>query len=214
MPEYPDNLPVALEHIRNSDPALGKAIDRVGHYVVEINSEQEPFESLLRSIVYQQLSGHAAKAIYNRLLELYPGKHHPSAEDLSATSPETLRSCGLSRSKVRAVTDLAEKTQQGLLPDRVKVQTMSDEDVIKAFSSVFGIGQWTCEMLLMFTLGRPDVLPGSDLGVRRGFMHAYRLDEMPSPQDVMARGELWKPYRSIASFYLWRLADGEEFSDW
>ena len=214
MTDYPDCLSAALEHIRSSDPELGKAIDRVGHYVVEIKSEQEPFESLLRSIVYQQLSGHAAGAIFKRLLALYPDKSHPSPEDLLLTSAETLRSCGLSRSKVRSVTDLADKTHQGLLPNRKKVQMMSDEDIIEAFTTVFGIGQWTCEMLLMFTLGRLDILPVSDLGVRRGFMHAYRLDEMPSPQEVMKRGELWKPYRSIASFYLWKLADGEEFSDW
>jgi len=206
----PDDQRIAVSYLRKADPALGNKIDNIGDFQLEVESDLSPFEELLRSIVYQQLSGRAAETIYSRLLAKYPNRDRPQPEDVLNTPDETLRSCGLSASKVRAVKDLADKTAGGELPDMLQIKEMDNRQIIDAFTSVWGIGQWTVEMLLMFNLGRADVLPAADLGIRRGFSRTFCLDQMPSPQEILAHGEIWRPYRSVASWYLWRVADSDD----
>ena len=196
----------ALRHFRLTDPVLADLTAEIGAFNLGFRTESTPFEALLRSIVYQQLSGRAAASILNRVLGLYGGAF-PTPDEMLDTPEEQLRSCGLSQAKTRAVKDLAEKTSQGMLPTPVEIDAMSSADIIKAFSTVRGIGPWTVEMLLIFNLGHPDILPATDLGVRRGFSVAYQTAELPEPNDLLKHGECWKPYRSVASWYLWQAAD-------
>ncbi len=203
---YPYDPDIAIRHFENVDKPLFDLTREIGAYRLELRSDMTPFTALLRSIVYQQLSGHAAKAILDRVLELYDTEF-PRPKQLMATSFDQLRACGLSQSKIRAVWDLAEKEDAGLLPTPAGTQSMTDSELIDAFTTVRGIGPWTVQMLLIFNLGRSDVLPDNDLGVRRGFKVAFNLDEMPSPEELKQHGECWTPYRSVASWYLWRAAD-------
>ncbi len=198
----------ALRHFRAADPVLANLTAEVGEFKLEYQRDQSPFEALLRSIVYQQLSGHAAASILARVLGLY-GNAFPMPADLLDTPDDTLRSCGLSRAKIRAVKDLAEKTQQGLLPKPGDIAAMDNRAIIDAFSKVRGIGPWTVEMLLIFNLGRPDVLPATDLGVRRGYSVAFHTADLPTPSELLQHGEIWRPYRSVASWYLWQAADSK-----
>lgn len=197
----------ALGHFQAVDPKLYQLIGEIGDFRLERSSQFTPFQELLRSIVYQQLSGKAAASIFGRLRALYAKKGYPSAKNIMDTSEADLRSCGLSRTKVKSVKDLAHKTNARQLPSVRKIQTLTDEELIENFTAVFGVGQWTVEMLMIFNLERPDVLPASDLGIRRGFMVTYGLDEMPQPEEILRFGERWKPYRTMASWYLWRAAD-------
>ena len=171
-----------------------------------LGSAQTPFATLLRSIVYQQLSGKAAGSIHRRLLDLFPS-HRPSARALLALDDAELRAAGLSRSKILAVRDLATKAAARRLPSRPALDGMDDEAIIERLTEIRGIGRWTVEMLLIFTLDRPDVLPVTDLGIRRGFMVCRGNGELPEPADLLAHGEIWRPYRSVASWYLWRASE-------
>ena len=181
-------------------------ISEIGPYHLDLRSELTPFEALLRSIVHQQLSGYAATSILNRIMGLYEDSF-PRPMELSNTPDDTLRSCGLSRTKIRAVKDLAGKVHAYLLPDAKSIQSMTDEQIIDAYSTVFGIGRWTVEMLLIFNLGRQDVLAVGDLGIRRGYKVAFETENMPTPSELKEYGKRWKPYRSVASWYLWQAAD-------
>ena len=196
----------ALQHFRAVDPVLAELTIEVGDFQPNFRLHLTLFEALLQSIVYQQLSGHAAGAILKRILQLYSDSF-PTPAAVIQTPGEDLRACGLSLAKIKAVKDLAEKTDQGLLPTRSSICAMSDTEIIDAFCKVRGIGPWTVEMLLIFNLGRPDVLPATDLGVRRGYSVAYQSAELPSPAELLAHGERWKPFRSVASWYLWQAAD-------
>ena len=197
----------ALAHLRRRDRALNRIIDVVGaRKPAGIGSAQTPFATLLRSIVYQQLSGKAAGSIHRRLLDLFPGRR-PSARALLALDDAQLRAAGLSRSKVLSVRDLAAKAAARQLPSRRALDAMDDESIIERLTEIRGIGRWTVEMLLVFTLGRPDVLPVTDLGVRRGFMVCQGNGELPEPAELLAHGEVWRPYRSVASWYLWRATE-------
>ena len=189
------------------DPRLYQLIGEIGEFRLRRSSQFTPFQELLRSIVYQQLSGKAAASIFGRLRALYAKKGYPSARNILDTPEADLRACGLSRTKIKSVKDLAQKTNSRQLPSVRKIQTLTDAELIENFTTVFGIGQWTVEMLMIFNLERPDVLPASDLGIRRGFMVTYGLDEMPQPAEILQYGEQWKPYRTMASWYLWRAAD-------
>lgn len=197
----PERAVVAL---RRRDKQLAKLIRRVGTFALETRSELTPFQTLLRSIVYQQLSGKAAGSIYARVLDLCPNDRKPTPQAMLKLGVEDLRRAGLSRSKVLAVKDLADKTMTRVVPSRRKLETMDDEEIISRLVTVRGVGPWTVEMLLIFHLGRPDVLPVCDLGVRRGFMLAYDRPELPTAPELQQRGECWRPYRSVASWYLWR----------
>ena len=197
----------ALGHFQAVDPKLYQLIGEIGDFQLRGSSQFTPFQELLRSIVYQQLSGKAAASIFGRLRALYAKKGYPSARNILDTPEDDLRACGLSRTKIRSVKDLAQKTNARQLPSSRKIQTLTDAELIESFTTVFGVGQWTVEMLMIFNLKRPDVLPASDLGIRRGFMVTYGLEEMPQPAEILQYGEQWRPYRTMASWYLWRAAD-------
>ncbi len=205
---YPYDVAAAVEGFRSTDPVLFELIAEIGDYRLELRDSMTPFEALLRSIVYQQLSGRAADTILKRVLNLY-GDDFPSPQAVLNTEDEALRSCGLSRAKTLAVKDLADKQVGNHLPKPSDIERASNQDLIDAYTVVRGIGPWTVEMLLIFNLGRSDVLPVTDLGVRRGFMVVYGGDELPSPKELGDHGERWRPYRSIASWYLWRAADAK-----
>ncbi len=162
----------------------------------------EPFESLLRSIIYQQLSGASAGAIYKRFVELFDGAG-PAPEALLSLPDEQLRGCGLSQNKMRAVRDLSDKKLDGTVLDRAALLELPDEEVVKRLTSVRGVGPWTVQMLLMFNLGRPDVLPTTDLGIQNGFQLIYSTEDRPSAKELGAHGEKWKPWRTVASWYMW-----------
>jgi 3-methyladenine DNA glycosylase/8-oxoguanine DNA glycosylase len=198
------DLSAAEAHIRTADPKLAAMIDLHGPCRIDPDGLMSPFAALVRSIAYQQLTGKAAATIHGRVLTLYRPRRHPRPEDVLATADDRLRGAGLSRAKILAVKDLAAKTLDGTVPTLARLKRLDDEEIVERLSSVRGVGRWTVEMLLIFRLGRPDVLPATDYGVRKGFQRTFRTRGLPSPAQVLKRGERWRPYRSIASWYLWR----------
>ena len=203
---YPFDAGRAVAALRRSDPALGRAIDTFGPFTMRRRAMRTPFEALLRAIVYQQLSGRAAGAIHARVLALFEGGR-PTARTLAAMSDDALRATGLSRAKTAAARDLAEKTIARVVPGGRALRDMPDDEIVARLIQVRGVGRWTAEMLLMSHLARPDVLPATDLGIRRGFARVQGLEELPEPADLLAHGERWRPWRTVASWYLWRAAD-------
>ena len=196
----------AVKTLRRADRDLARIIKQAGPFTYRPEKMQSPFHALLRAIVFQQLHGKAATTILGRVISIYPGGGL-KAERVLATPDEHLRAAGLSRNKTLALKDLAAKTLDGTVPTLAKLRKMSDEEITSRLVSVRGIGPWTVEMLLIFRLGRPDVLPTSDFGVRQGFMITYNKRKMPTPKQLLAHGELWRPYRSVASWYMWRAVD-------
>jgi 3-methyladenine DNA glycosylase/8-oxoguanine DNA glycosylase len=194
----------ACRHLVSVDPHLGALIDRVGPFRMRPEPTQSLFTALLRSIVYQQLSGKAAATILGRVNALFAPRGYPTAGEILEISPERLRAAGLSTAKTAAVRDLAARTLDGTVPSLARIRRMEDEEIVERLTVVRGIGRWTAEMLLIFRLGRPDVLPLSDLGVRKGFGRTFRTRKLPAPATMVRRGERWRPYRSVASWYLWR----------
>jgi methylated-DNA-[protein]-cysteine S-methyltransferase len=195
----------AVKHLRATDPVLGRLIDAVGPLRIELTTTRSIFGALAQAIVYQQLSGKAAETIYRRVCGLSGSiRSGPSAERILALSDATLRGAGLSRAKVLALRDLAAKTTAGAIPSLAKVRRMEDEAIVDCLTAVRGIGRWTVEMLLIFRLGRPDVLPVGDYGVRKGFGIAFGTRALPTPKALASHGERWRPYRTAASWYLWR----------
>ncbi len=195
----------ALSHLRAVDPELGRLIDRAGPFGLTLPDEPSSFAALAEAIVYQQLAPRAAATIFGRFCALFPGAPScPAPDQVLAASEETLRGAGLSGSKQRALHDLARRSVDGELPTLEAARAMEDEAIIEALIQVRGIGRWTAEMFLIFTLGRPDVLPTGDYGLRRGFQVAFQTGELPGPDEVARRGERWAPYRTLASWYLWR----------
>ena len=189
------------------DPLARGMIRRGGPFTPNVSPTQSPYEALAEAIVYQQLSGRAAGTIFGRVAALGGGRF-PAPEALLALPEERLRGAGLSRSKLQALRDLAEKAKRGAIPTYEEARALDDDAVVERLTSVRGIGRWTAEMFLMFHLGRPDVLPADDYGVRKGFAVAFRKRALPKPKDLLAYGERWRPYRSAAAWYLWRAADG------
>ena len=198
----------ALEHLSRSDKVLARLIRKVGPCRLEPRRNTSPFQALVQSVAHQQLNGTAANTILRRVIALYPNRRFPSPEDLLSTSDEHLRGAGLSRAKVAAIKDIAAKTVEGLVPVSRAIARLSNEEILERLTTIRGVGPWTVEMLLMFNLGRPDVLPASDFGVRKGFALVYRRKELPTPAELLAHGERWRPYRTIAAWYLWRALDG------
>ena len=210
----------AVRALSAGDPKLAKLIARAGPFTLKLPAQQSPFEALLRSILYQQLHGKAAAAIHAKLLTSFEpvcgiGKH-PSAQDVLDCPNEQLRSAGLSANKALAIRDLAAKTVDGTVPTLPRIRRMSDEDIIEHLTQVRGVGRWTVEMFLMFRLGRPDVLPVSDYGVRKGFALTFEglkpqtkvtPDLLATPEAMERRARRWQPWRSVASWYLWRACD-------
>jgi DNA-3-methyladenine glycosylase II len=212
LPFDPDE---ALAHLRAKDAKLGALIDRVGEFTLKLDRAPSPFESLLESILYQQLHGKAAATIHRRMRE-YFGGGDPAPQLLLDTPDEPLRAAGISGNKIKAMRDLAAKTIDGTVPSHAAILKMSDADIVERLTEVRGIGPWTVEMLLIFRMGRPDVLPVTDYGVRKGYAltfqrlpktRALEASDLPKPDVVFKRGQRWKPFRSVASWYLWRACD-------
>ncbi len=198
----PPSFRPAIAHLKRVDPVLGDLIARVGPCRMEQRRTGTHYDALVRAIVYQQLSGKAAGTIHRRFCELYPSRR-PRAERVLATDETALRGAGLSRQKIGYLRDLSARVADGSLP-LAHLGRLADDAIIEHLVQVKGIGRWTVQMFLMFRLGRLDVLPELDLGVQNAIQRAYRLEKRPSPKDVLAIGEKWRPYTSIASWYLWR----------
>jgi methylated-DNA-[protein]-cysteine S-methyltransferase len=198
----------AIAHLRAADPALARLIDEVGPFRMQLKRTPSIFVALAEAIVYQQLNGRAAATIFARVRALFPRAHEgPTPQQILRASDAKLRSAGLSRPKMLSLRDLAERTVAGEIPTLAEAHRMADEAIIERLTAVRGIGRWTVEMLLMFRLGRPDILPVDDFGIRKGFGYAYRRRALPERAEVARRGERWKPYRTAASWYLWRAAE-------
>lgn len=198
------NYSIAIDFLKNSDPIVGQLIDRIG--ACQLNQQElegDLFFCLSRSILHQQLSTKVAKVIHERFLQLYPNTQFPSAQDVLKTPDEILRSVGISRPKISYLKDLAHHAIEGL-PTLEELEFMEDEAIIKTLTQVKGIGCWTVQMLLIFRLKRWDVLPVDDLGVRAGIRKLYGLEALPDRNTTVRFGQRWKPYCSIASWYLWR----------
>jgi DNA-3-methyladenine glycosylase II len=196
-----------IRYLSKTDPVMRRLIREVGHFTLTPRSKRSPFESLARAIAYQQLHEKAAESILRRFVALSPTGRFPQPDDLLAMNEQAIRGAGFSQAKVAALRDLAAKTLDGTVPTGAVVRKLDDEAIIERFVAVRGIGRWTVEMLLIFQLGRPDVLPVDDFGVRNGFRIAYGKGSMPKPKEVLRYGERWKPYRTAAAWYLWRAAD-------
>src|SRR5437870_6337531 len=193
-----------LAHLSRKDPVLGGLIRAVGPRRLAPPEDCHPFQVLAQAIAHQQLNGTAANTILKRLVDGCGQGAFPTPHLVIAAPEETLRAAGFSRAKVAALKDLAAKTLDSVVPDGATLAQLPDEEIIARLTQVRGIGRWTVEMLLIFHLGRPDVLPVSDYGIRKGFARAFRLKELPAPSEVAKRGERWRPYRTVASWYLWR----------
>ena len=213
MPRY--DVDEALRHLTAADPKLGHLIAAVGPFTLKLKSQHSPFEALLEAIIYQQLHGKAAAAILRRLIEAF-GDLHPQPEQLITVPDHILRGAGLSAAKALALRDLAARTIDGTVPSLAQIRRLSDADIIERLTAVRGIGPWTVEMLLIFRLGRPDILPVSDYGVRKGFLLTFSRPPkakpitpamLPKPAIMLRRAKKWQPYRSVASWYLWRACD-------
>ena len=189
---------------------MAALIARSRRYEIEPALSLRPFEALAESIAYQQLNGKAAASIWNRVRALYPKRRRLDPARVLATPDETLRAAGLSRAKIAAIKDLAAKTIDRTVPSSRALLRMSDEEIVARLTTVRGIGRWTVEMLLLFDLGRPDVWPVDDYGVRKGFAKTFGKRKLPTPKQLMKHGEKWRPYRSVAAWYFWRALDKSE----
>ena len=199
--------PEALRHLSRADPVMRALIRRTGPCTIAIRRRWSPFQSLVRAVVYQQLHGRAAAAIFARLVALFDGPAFPTPEAMLAMSPRRMRRAGLSRAKVRAIKDIARKAATGVVPARRVVARLGDDEIVERLTAARGVGRWTVEMLLIFTLGRQDVLPADDYGVRDGYRATYGLKALPTPKALLEYGERWRPHRSTAAWYLWRAAE-------
>ena len=197
----------ALAHLRASDETLAALIDRVGPYGLELTPTASLFEALLRSIVYQQLHARAAGTILGRVLAALEPHGGARPEAVAAVSDLALRGAGLSRNKLLAIRDLAAKCLAGTVPSLEEAHELGDEELVARLTAVRGIGPWTVHMLLIFHLGRPDVMPTGDFAIRLGFKQVYRKRKDPTPEALLKHARRWQPYRSVASWYLWRWHD-------
>ena len=194
----------AVQLLGARDPKLQALMERVGPFRMRLDVAASPFEALCESIIYQQITGRAAQTIAGRFCERIGEGKFPPPQCVLDASDVILREAGLSRGKVAALRDLAAKSLDGTVPTMARLRRLPDDEIVERLTVVRGIGRWTAEMFLMFRLGRPDVLPIHDYGVRKGFQRAFKTRELPEPEAVARRGERWKPYRTVASWYLWR----------
>ena len=205
--QKPESLPIkkAVKSLKRSDPELSILLDA---FVIEdLTPETDYFKSLTRAIIYQQLSGKAAKTIADRFIALYDGKDYPTPDDVLDTDHEILRSVGLSNAKAKYIKNIAQAFLDGTV-DHQNLGKLSDEEIMEKLIAIKGVGPWTAQMFLMFTLNRPDVFPAGDLGVQKGFQQYFKLKKLPSPKIMEKRAKKWKPYRTVASLYFWKVVDG------
>ncbi len=172
-----------------------------------IKKARSPFETLVRSIAHQQLHGKAAETILGRFIALYKPKRFPNPEDIIKTSDQKLRDCGFSANKVKSIKDIALKTKEGIVPSSAKIKKMDNEEIVKRLTQIYGVGRWTVEMLLLFNLGRMDVWPVDDFGVRKGYMHFKKMKSMPTAKQIRSVGDRYAPYQSLLSLYMWQIAN-------
>jgi DNA-3-methyladenine glycosylase II len=199
----------AVAHLRTSDAVLGALIDRVGPPALELKPAHSLFEAMMRSIVYQQLHGKAAATIHGRVRAELARHGGASPEALAGVSDAGLRGAGLSANKLLAVRDLAAKCREGTVPSLKEARKLGDDELVARLTTVRGIGPWTVHMLLIFYLGRPDVMPVGDFAIRLGFKKLYKKRKDPTPEAILKHARRWQPYRSVASWYLWRSLDEE-----
>jgi 3-methyladenine DNA glycosylase/8-oxoguanine DNA glycosylase len=203
-PALPFDQVKAHQHLSEVDKRLGRLITDIGEFPFKLDECDSVYESLLEAIAYQSISGKAAATIFARVKALGTNGQCPTPEEMIGASPQALREAGLSFAKVAAMKDLAQKTIDGVVPSLEAAHKMSDEELVERLISVRGIGAWTVEMFLIFRLGRPDVLPIHDYGVQKGFAILYRKKAIPKPRELAVFGERWRPYRTVASWYMWR----------
>jgi DNA-3-methyladenine glycosylase II len=199
--------PEAHQHLAKHDPVMRRLIRELGPCALLPEKRRSPFQSLVQAVAHQQLHGAAANTILGRFKKLFPGRRFPRPEDLAGVTDEQLRACGFSFAKIKSLRDIAAKTLSGVVPTGREIVKLTDEEIILRLTEVRGVGRWTVEMLLIFQLGRPDVLPVDDFGVRNGFRLAYGKRAMPKPKQLLEFGALWRPHATTAAWYLWRAAD-------
>jgi DNA-3-methyladenine glycosylase II len=197
----------AHKHLSKNDPVMRRLIREHGRCALVPETRRSPFQSLVQAVAHQQLNGTAANTILMRFIKLFPGRRFPKPEDLANVTDEQIRACGFSFAKIKAIRDIAEKTLSGVVPSSREIVKLSDDEIIERLTEVRGVGRWTVEMLLIFQLGREDVLPAADFGVRNGFRIAYKKRELPKPKALLAHGKRWRPHGTTAAWYLWRAAD-------
>ncbi len=197
----------ALKYLADVDPVMARLIREIGPCELAPETWRSPFQSLVQAVAHQQLNGTAANTILTRFKKLFPGRKFPRPEDIATVTDEQIRACGFSFAKIRAIRDIAEKTLSGVVPTSRQIVKLSDDEIIERLTEVRGVGRWTVEMLLIFQLGRTDVLPVDDFGVRNGFRFAYKKRTMPKPKALLAHGRRWRPHGTTAAWYLWRAAD-------
>src|SRR6202171_5846137 len=200
----PFDLSAAMNHLTAKDHKLAELITATLPFQMDADPLQSPYETLLESIAYQSISGKAAATIFGRVKALSATGRAPTPEEMLRLRKPVLRQAGLSGAKILAMKDLAKKTIEGIVPTLEEAQKLPDEELVERLVSVRGIGAWTVEMFLIFRLGRPDVLPIHDLGVKKGWAITYGKKHMPKPKELLAFGERWRPYRTVASWYMWR----------
>jgi len=198
------DLAAATRHLAESDPCLGRLISDLLPFEPEIDPLQSPYEALAEAIAYQSISGKAAATIFSRIKALSAAGGVPTPDEMLKLRKGVLRKAGLSGAKILAMKDLARKTLAGIVPSHDEALLLSDQELVERLVSVRGIGAWTVEMFLIFRLGRPDVLPIHDLGVKKGWSVAYGKKHMPRPNELLKFGERWRPYRTVAAWYMWR----------
>jgi len=202
--------PEAHKHLSARDPVMRRLIREHGQCALEPETRRSPFQSLIQAVAHQQLNGTAANTILARFKKLFPGRRFPRPKDLAGVTDKEIRACGFSFAKIKAIRDIAEKTLSGVVPSPREIVKLSDDEIIARLTEVRGVGRWTVEMLLIFQLGRRDVLPALDFGVRTGFRHAYGRRKMPAPKELLVHGEIWRPHRTTAAWFLWRAADARK----
>jgi DNA-3-methyladenine glycosylase II len=198
-----------LKHITKADKILAQHIKKVSSLKLPTKKTIDPFEALMSSIVYQRLNGRAAETILGRVLDLFANASFPKPKDILDMSDDKLRGAGLSRSKLAAIKDLAQKTMDGVVPTALEIVKLEDEKIVERLITIRGVGRWTVEMLLI-KMGRHDVLPTTDYGIRKAFQLVYKKRKLPHPKDLAKYGEIWKPYRTVASLYLWHILDSRK----
>jgi 3-methyladenine DNA glycosylase/8-oxoguanine DNA glycosylase len=196
----------AINHLRRCDERLREWIDRIGALQIPVPEAREPYVVLLETVAHQQLAGAAARSIWARVIGLFDGGVL-CPRRLADMPEEQLRGAGLSRGKALAMRDICTRVNAGKIPDAVQIKQLSDADIYAQFMEIRGVGSWTVDMLMMFNLGRPDIMPVTDYGVRKGFQVLYRKRKLPTPKQLEKCSEKWRPYRSVAALYLWRIAE-------